>query len=91
MGGLLRDSQGCAEAPRGPKDLSVALSDLMIASPLAAYAGEASSPSSAYSTACSKVIARPSAYVSTHVCSSSRARRLPAPGKGSGQVHKGTL
>jgi hypothetical protein len=43
MGGLLREGQGCIEAPRGPKDLSVALSTPMTASPLAAYVGEASS------------------------------------------------
>ncbi len=33
MSGLLCLSQGCVEAPRGPMDLSVALSEPMIARP----------------------------------------------------------
>jgi hypothetical protein len=49
---LQRHSQGCVEAPRGPKDLSVALSDPMTASRLAAYSDEASPFSRTYSTAC---------------------------------------
>ena len=57
--------QGTASSP----DISSSSSDLPTASPLTAYAGEASSPSIPYATACSKVIARPSARTSSKVAS----------------------
>ena len=44
-------------------------SGLCAASPLAAYVGEVISLSRAYSTACSKVIARPSAHAAVHLSS----------------------
>ena len=60
MGGRLRLSQVRVDAPRDPKALAFSCRVLLPLALLAAHVDEAALLSSAYSTACSKVIARPS-------------------------------
>jgi hypothetical protein len=71
---LWRCFQGCVVTPQGQLNCYLPLSNPTIATPLAAYADEASSSSRAYATACSSVIALPSAHAASNACGSSIPR-----------------
>jgi hypothetical protein len=69
MGGLLNLSQVRVDASRDPEILAISYRVLLPLALLAAHVDEAALLSSTHSTACSKVIARPSARASSKASS----------------------
>jgi hypothetical protein len=87
MGGLLHLTQGVPEPHAAPSICAFLCRSQRPLIPLAAYVGEASSPSRAYATACSNVIIRPRSRASSKAASPRTARAsstASSPTEGSG-------